>query len=120
MTVKTATEKKRQNSTSRKDKAPTWLLATWLIHAPKDDGAEGSLKIPACRYYTIYNFVRKFSLDLHITIKWHLPLQTYLQEWRHQLSASLELQEEEKEKIPTCFSAKSVENKDNPHISITD
>lgn len=56
MTVKTATEKKRQNSTSRKDKAPTWLLATWLIHAPKEDGAEGSLKTPACILFIIYIF----------------------------------------------------------------
>lgn len=56
MTVKTATEKKRQNSTTRNDNAPTCLVATWLIHAPNVDGAKGSVKTPAWKELTVWFF----------------------------------------------------------------
>ena len=74
-------------------------------------------------YNTSFTFLSESflqGLNFRISFKGNLLLQTYLQEWRHQLSASLELQVEEKEKSPTCFSARVISEKQiDPRISIT-
>lgn len=58
-TVKTATPKKRKKSIKKKDIAPVCLVPAWVIHAPKEDGADGSLTTPTTRKLIYFNRLKQ-------------------------------------------------------------
>lgn len=112
--VKTATPKNRKRSTIRNDRAPAWWVLAWLIHAPNEEGAPGSVKIPACnkKYFL---WIRRQEKEKKGRTTRNTSLNSklwdaYLWQQLHQLSTLLKLLKQETERNPTCFSALEINN----------
>jgi hypothetical protein len=68
--VNTATPKKRKKSIIRNDIAPIWWDTAWFIHAPREEGAKGSVKTPAYRKsFSIRNFPVPPKIYIYICLE---------------------------------------------------